>query len=76
MEPTPVKEIIEFDAEEYKAYWLKNKVEDLFFQIYVQDVINDGFGDGPIKEDIETIYKNIRATVAMFYDVQEEMQKA
>lgn len=59
-----------------KQQYVLMNTEKLFYQIYVQDVINDGLGEGPSKEEIEKIYKSISITVGLFYDVQEEMQKA
>jgi hypothetical protein len=57
-------------ADDHKAAYIRCKTEELFWQIYVQDVSNDGLGDGADKEAIEQIYKNISETVSVFYDLQ------
>lgn len=51
-----------------KRQYVLTHTEKLFYQIYVQDVIKDGFGEGPKKEEIEQICKHISQAVSMLYD--------
>jgi hypothetical protein len=52
-----------------KAFYVAKKTEELFWQIYVQDVAKDGLGTGPDLETLKDVYNSIKQTVSLFRDI-------
>jgi hypothetical protein len=51
-----------------KREYVAMNTEKLFYQVYLADVIKDGFGTGASPEEVESICKHISNAVSGLYD--------